>query len=179
MHEFPSWKRKRKRKRKMNNQSLTARLRNPSACTALWWTKTSFDPSFGMIKPKPFLGSNHFTIPVCFSSPPSSDDRWRRPMKRVNAKFLLEVVCVNNDFGALRQFFASKRNIVNPEGGEAIWRCYVFPEVGYFAGVSLWINREIWSGVFYSETRSMEDLQTFFWSWCTLFLLNHCVQYVT
>src|SRR6185295_3349519 len=38
--------------------------RIPAASTALMWTKTSFEPSSGWMKPKPFWGLNHLTLPV-------------------------------------------------------------------------------------------------------------------
>jgi hypothetical protein len=41
----------------------TAKERKPSECTDVWCTKTSSDPSSGTIKPKPFLTSNHLTVP--------------------------------------------------------------------------------------------------------------------
>src|SRR3954466_5389277 len=30
----------------------------------LWWTKRSFEPSSGVMKPKPFSSLNHLTVPV-------------------------------------------------------------------------------------------------------------------
>ena len=42
---------------------LTANDRNPSAWMAVWWTKTSSVPSSGTMNPKPFLTSNHLTVP--------------------------------------------------------------------------------------------------------------------
>src|SRR5438034_7402228 len=44
-------------------------LIEPSAerSTAEMWTKTSFEPSAGVMKPKPLAGLNHFTVPVCIS----------------------------------------------------------------------------------------------------------------
>ncbi len=47
----------------IKNDTLTANDRNPSEWTAVWWTKTSSVPSSGTMNPKPFLTSNHFTVP--------------------------------------------------------------------------------------------------------------------
>src|SRR5918998_2997898 len=47
----------------------SARVRWPSAMTALWWTKRSFEPSSGVMKPKPFSSLNHFTLPVAIAVP--------------------------------------------------------------------------------------------------------------
>src|SRR5882724_9066682 len=41
--------------------------------TAEMWTKTSFEPSTGVMKPKPFVGLNHLTVPVCMNCAPNQD----------------------------------------------------------------------------------------------------------
>src|SRR5262245_16866992 len=50
----------------MSNSTLSpsARLLNPDPWIALWWTKQSFCPSEGVMKPKPFASLNHLTVPV-------------------------------------------------------------------------------------------------------------------
>src|SRR5688572_10335761 len=40
------------------------RLLNPGIEIAEWWTKTSLEPSYGVMKPKPFASLNHFTLPL-------------------------------------------------------------------------------------------------------------------
>ena len=42
----------------------SAKLSRPSAFTAEACRKTSGEPSSGVTKPKPFCGSNHFTLAV-------------------------------------------------------------------------------------------------------------------
>src|SRR5690606_9966929 len=37
----------------------------PEVCTAEIWTKTSFWPSSGLMKPKPLAWLKNFTVPVC------------------------------------------------------------------------------------------------------------------
>src|SRR5512135_1799808 len=41
----------------------------PARSTALIWTKTSFPPSSGWMKPKPLVLLNHFTVPVVMGWP--------------------------------------------------------------------------------------------------------------
>jgi len=43
---------------------------NPACSTAEMWTNASVEPSLGSINPYPFVGLNHFTVPVgIFFSP--------------------------------------------------------------------------------------------------------------
>jgi len=43
-----------------------------SAEIAVWWTKQSFSPLSGVMKPKPFASLNHFTVPVVRAMSPNS-----------------------------------------------------------------------------------------------------------
>src|SRR3954451_19124300 len=42
----------------------SGRERKPFELIPVWWTKRSFPPSSGVMKPKPFSSLNHFTVPV-------------------------------------------------------------------------------------------------------------------
>src|SRR5581483_5579915 len=42
----------------------SARVRKPSALIAVWWQNTSSPPPSCVMKPKPFVSLNHFTVPV-------------------------------------------------------------------------------------------------------------------
>src|SRR4029453_702805 len=50
-----------------------------------WWTKRSFDPSSGVIKPYPFESLNHLTVPLAMKTPPLRNHErvgkapWRKP----------------------------------------------------------------------------------------------------
>ena len=41
-------------------------MKHTCAWMAVWWTKTSGDPSAGVMKPKPLTESKNFTVPACF-----------------------------------------------------------------------------------------------------------------
>ena len=56
----------------------------PAFCTALMWTKTSFEPSLGWMKPKPFWVLKNFTVPIAITvsllgSPASRSSRTGQP----------------------------------------------------------------------------------------------------
>ncbi len=50
--------------RSNSTRSPSDRDLNPSCWIALWWTKQSFEPSSGVMKPNPLASLNHFTVPV-------------------------------------------------------------------------------------------------------------------
>ena len=43
------------------------RVVSPACLTAEMWTKASLEPSLGSMKPYPFVGLNHLTVPVVMS----------------------------------------------------------------------------------------------------------------
>src|SRR6516225_11377458 len=47
------------------------RVLNPARSTAEMWTNTSLPPPWGWINPYPFVGLNHFTVPVAIVSSPA------------------------------------------------------------------------------------------------------------
>ena len=57
-------------------KQLTAKLLNPSHLISVWCTKTSADPSSGIINPKPLVVSNHLHTPVALSA----DEDWNERM---------------------------------------------------------------------------------------------------
>src|SRR5258708_8578791 len=50
----------------------SAKVRKPSALIAVWWQNTSSPPPSCVMKPKPFVSLNHFTVPVAIRRHPSS-----------------------------------------------------------------------------------------------------------
>jgi len=48
--------------------SFSASVLNPCFWMALKWTKTSFEPSLGEMKPKPLVSLNHLTCPLILFS---------------------------------------------------------------------------------------------------------------
>src|SRR3954469_19516641 len=53
-----------------STRAPSARVLKPSPEMPEKWTKASFPPSSGVMKPKPFSSLNHLTTPVAIHTPP-------------------------------------------------------------------------------------------------------------
>jgi hypothetical protein len=56
---------------------------------AEWCTKQSFSPFAGVMKPKPFVSLNHFTVPVVRIAELLNDDVWSEYHATVHTDYML------------------------------------------------------------------------------------------
>ncbi len=65
-----------------STSSPSARERKPWAWIEVWWTKTSADPSAGVMKPKPFTTSKNFTRPEVLNLKSNKARQKAQPLTR-------------------------------------------------------------------------------------------------